>query len=91
MGGGCMAAGEAPVVISHVGAAMTTTEVGTGLKVTLLWPSGFTAWLVDGEAVLLASDGAEVAREGGPAIEDIGGGLSADGLFHVCAIVMKTY
>jgi len=48
----------------------------SGGQVGLVWPRGFSAWLRDGEAEIIAPDGSRVAREGDVIRERLVGGGS---------------
>jgi len=61
----------------------------TGDQVSVVWPHGFSARLLDGQAQLVAPDGTIVAREG-DVLSDLGGAEEANG-FGVCSIGEKTY
>jgi hypothetical protein len=61
-----------------------------GSDVTITWPYGTTALLVNGQAELFAQDGTLIATEG-QTLPDLGGGLGVDERFHVCEIGGRTY
>lgn len=87
--GGCATAALTPFAIGHEDDRVTFTDTGTHAPVSIAWPSGFSAWLVDGRAVLYDRFGAVVGREG-DVVEEIGG--SADSVtFHVCSIGSRNY
>jgi hypothetical protein len=89
--GGCETAAGMPVEVTHDRTTLTFLAVATGVHPQLVWPAGFTAWLVDGKAVLLDGQGRVIGREGGAAVTDIGGGLGPGDLFYVCAVGGRTY
>jgi hypothetical protein len=64
-------------------------DVATGQPRTMIWPFGFAAWLEFGTAVLYASDGSVVGREG-DLLNTIGGAADEAG-FQVCAVGARTY
>jgi hypothetical protein len=87
--GGCATAALTPFTIRHEGDHIIFTDTGTHASVSIAWPNGFSAWLIDGTAVLYDRYGAVVGREG-DVVQDIGG--SADSVaFHVCSIGSRDY
>jgi hypothetical protein len=89
--GGCPAAGLAPFIIERVGDALRFRQVGVDVDVSIVWPFGFAARLVDSRALLYASDGMVVGRDG-DVIESVGGASGLDGRgFYVCSIGTKLY
>ena len=87
---GCQHAAAAPFRIERDGENMVFVEVGTEARRSIVWPFGFAAWLERGVAVLYASDGSVVGREG-DVLENIGGAAIAGEGFHVCAVGVRTY
>lgn len=69
---------------------MVFVEVGTEARRSIVWPFGFAAWLERGVAVLYASDGSIVGREG-DVLDNIGGAAIAGEGFRVCAVGVRTY
>ena len=57
----------------------------SGGRVDLVWPRGFSAWLLDGRAEIVAPDGSVVLREG-DVFSDIIGGVpnicEVDGVYY---------
>ena len=53
--------------------------------VKVVWPSGWAAWRMNGQAELVNRDGAVVGREG-ETIVGFGGGVGTDRAFHVCIV-----
>ncbi len=88
--GDCPHALAAPFRIVRDGTEMTFVDVGTGAPVSVVWPFGFAAWVEDGVAVLYASDGSIVGRDGA-VLDNIGGGATGDGGFNVCAVGVRFY
>lgn len=90
-GGGCPDAALLPVRIDRDGDEMVFVSVATGDRVSLVWPSGFAARLVDSVPELIASNGAVIGRKG-DVLDNLGGGLDVSGsAFHVCSIGSTTY
>ena len=87
-GGACDDATLATVRVARDGDAIAFID-GTGAQVSIIWPFGFAAWLEYGRAVLYASDGSVVGREGG-VLDTIGGSVDAAG-FHACKVGVRTY
>jgi hypothetical protein len=80
----CMQADYGPPVrVSRAGSAMVFVPTTNGALPRLVWPSGYTARVVDGVAQLLSPTGEIVAREGD--LLDLGGGLGPDGAFYICS------
>ena len=86
--GACSFDLAAPFRIARDDEAMVFDDVATGERRYVVWPDGFAAWLEFGEAVLYASDGSVVGREGA-VLDNIGGAEGAG--FHVCSIGVRTY
>lgn len=74
----CGGVGLPPFRIERDGDTLRFVDVGTATERKLVWPNGFAARLVDGTAILYASNGAVVAREN-EAVEDAGGCPRSDG------------
>jgi hypothetical protein len=86
----CEGALATPFRIGRDGDEMVFVDVGTGDRRSVVWPSGFAAWVEFGTAVLYASDGSVVGREG-EVLDKIGGaGVEGEG-FHVCSVGVRTY
>ena len=49
----------------------------------MVWPAGWRAWRLDGQAVLVGRDGTVIGREG-DVLPGYAGGVTDDGAFHVC-------
>ncbi len=57
----------------------------TGGQSQVVWPSGWVAWRINGQAMLVDRDGAVFGREGEVIEKELGGGAYADA-FHVCNV-----
>jgi hypothetical protein len=78
-----------PFRIQRDGNAMVFVDLRTEELASFVWPSGFAAWLEFGQAVLYASDGSIVGREG-DVLANIGGTTDPEG-FRVCAVGVRVY
>ena len=67
----------APIRVERDGGAMVFTRVDIGERLSVVWPSGYSARLLNGRAELVAPDGSVLARER-DVISNLGGGGSAD-------------
>lgn len=89
--GGCRQAALLPVSIGREGDEIVFVSVAApGRKVSVAWPDGFSARLVDGVAELVDPNGIIVGREG-DRLDNLGGGSDDSGRFNVCSIGSVTY
>lgn len=79
----CPLAGLLPVRVERSGETLTFVSVSTEQPVSLSWPNGYTARLVNGVAELLTPTGTVLARQG-DVLSDLGGGSVGD-TFYVCS------
>jgi hypothetical protein len=81
----------APIKVERVADAIEFTDAASGGIVAILWPVGFAAWDINGVAVVHATDGTVVGREG-DTLSDIraAAGVRGDQL-RVCAIGVRSY
>ena len=86
----CEQVPTAPFRIGRVGAEMTFVDAATGERRAIIWPYGFAAWLEFDMAVLYASDGKVVGREGDVLDTILGGGVAGEG-FRVCGIGARPF
>jgi hypothetical protein len=61
---GCAAGLVPPVRLEREGEAVLFVNVESGRVRELVWPSGYSAWLRNGQAQLVNHDGAIIAQEG---------------------------
>jgi hypothetical protein len=87
----CALVGVPPLLIGRDGDAMTFTEAGGAAieRDDIVWPGGFSAWLVDGTGTLYDRFGAVLGREG-TVIADLGG-TPDSGRFYVCTVGDDNY
>lgn len=86
----CPGAAATSFRIERDGGEMVFVDVETDEVRSMTWPFGFAAWLEFDVAVLYASDGTVVGREG-DVVDNIGGaGVEGEG-FHVCSVGARTY
>jgi hypothetical protein len=79
------------VTISRSGEAAVFEDAAAAAGLEVIWPFGFAAWLIDGRAILFATDGSIVVREGDPAVP-IGGVRGGPGEpFLVCSVRQRPY
>ncbi len=83
---GCPLALLAAIRLEVVGDDLITVSLNTGERISIVWPSGWTAWRLDGRAELRGRDGSLIAREGDVLADQFGGGVGTDDVFHVCVI-----
>jgi hypothetical protein len=90
-GSGCPSGGLLPVRVGRIGEEMSFVTVGTGERVSVVWPIGFTAQVVDGVARLISSRGELIASEG-DVLDNLGGSFDPAGTaFVVCSIGPTLY
>ena len=83
---GCPTAGLGPVRIEDRNGELIVVSTETREQSQVVWPSGWVAWRIDGQAMLIDRDGSIFGREGEVIQNRLGGGVYADGAFHVCEI-----
>jgi len=81
---GCALALLGPVLVATAGDELIMASVETGETVKVIWPSGWAAWRLDGQAELVDRNGTVVAREGDVIHDRFGGGTGNGDGFHVC-------
>jgi hypothetical protein len=81
----CPTALLGPARVATLGDDLVLLAPDTNEPIDVVWPSGWTAWRLDGRAELVTRDGAVVGREG-ELSEGFGGGTGIDDAFHVCII-----
>jgi hypothetical protein len=87
---GCSLGAIPPVRIDREDGDMVFEDVATGVRRSITWPFGFAAWLEFDMAVLYASDGTVVGREG-DVLGNIGGAVIEGEAFRVCSVGARTY
>src|SRR5690348_15829578 len=86
----CAGVGLPPVRMQSQGNELRFVAVATGDDVPLIWPNGFAARVVDGQATLFASDGSVVGHEGDQ-LPDLGTCDSRGGVPVVGSVGPKVY
>jgi hypothetical protein len=81
---GCALALLAPVRVATSADDLIVVSVESGETVKVIWPSGWAAWRLDGQAELVDRNGTVVAREGDVIHDRFGGGTGNDDGFNVC-------
>lgn len=81
---GCALALLAPVRVATSADDLIVVSVESGETVKVIWPSGWAAWRLDGQAELVDRNGTVVAREGDVIHDRFGGGTGNDDGFQVC-------
>ncbi len=82
---GCPLALLAPARVAVAGDELVLVPESGGEPIKVVWPTGWVAWRLAGRAELVSHDGTVIGREG-DIVEDYGGGVGDDGVFHVCVI-----
>lgn len=82
-GFGCQAALAPALRVGREGDAMVFNLVGSGERYRIMWPTGFSARLLNGRSELVDSDGTVVARDG-DVISNFEVGEAANGDTLVC-------
>jgi hypothetical protein len=85
---GCATALLAPVRVATAGEELVLISVESGEAMSVVWPSGFAAWRVDGRSVVADPWGSIVGREG-DVLDSLGGGWGDDA-FEMCPYGIPT-
>ena len=80
---GCPMALVAPARVGRDGDAMVFWRIDIRERIVLIWPSGYSARLLEARAELVAPDGSVLAREG-DVISNLAGGAADDGTILLC-------
>lgn len=72
-----------PIRVERDGSAMVFMRVDIGERTSVVWPSGFSARLLDGRAELVYPDGSVLARER-DVISNLAGGSADNGDTLIC-------
>jgi hypothetical protein len=76
-------AGVTPIRVERDGNSMVFVSVDIPARVSVVWPNGYSARLLDGRAELIAPDGSVLADDG-DVISGLAGGAADNGDFHLC-------
>jgi hypothetical protein len=80
---GCGLAALTPIRGEHLGSAMVFADEASGTVLPVVWPSGYSARLLDGRAELVRPDGSVLARDG-DVISNLASGAADNGDLLVC-------
>jgi hypothetical protein len=80
---GCPAVLVLPLRVELVEGAIAFSVVDDGARVSVSWPAGFSARLLDGRAELVTPDGEVLARDG-DVISNLAGSAADNGDILVC-------
>lgn len=82
-GSGCAIALVRPIRVERDADALVFTRVDNGERLSVVWPSGFSARLLNGRAELVAPERFVFAREG-DVLSDLLGGADVNGDILIC-------
>lgn len=82
-GFGCPMALVAPARVGRDRDAVVFWRIDIQERIVLIWPSGYSARLLEGRAELVGPDGSVFAREG-DVISNVSGGVEDDGTILLC-------
>ena len=80
---GCGMAGLTPIRVERDGVSMVFADEVSGNRLPVVWPSGYSARLMNGRAELLPPDGSVLARDG-DVISGLASGAADNGDLLVC-------
>jgi hypothetical protein len=80
---GCGMAGLTPIRVQRDGVSMVFADEAGGNPLQVVWPSGYSARLMNGRAELLPPDGSVLARDG-DVISGLASGAADNGDLLVC-------
>ena len=80
---GCAMAALTPIRVERDGVSMVFADEVSGNRLPVVWPSGYSARLMNGRAELLPPDGSVLAREG-DVISGLASGAADNGDLLVC-------
>jgi hypothetical protein len=89
--GTCPGTDALAVSIERDGDAAVFVRQDGPAPASIVWPVGFAAWLIEGDAILYARDGSQVIHEGGTVVTIGGAAGGGSEPFRVCSVGERSY
>ena len=80
---GCGMAALTPIRVERDGVSMVFVDAASGNRLQVVWPSGFSARLLNGRSQLVSPDGSVLARDG-DVISGLASGAADNGDLLIC-------
>jgi hypothetical protein len=82
-GFGCGMAALTPIRVERDGTSMVFADEASGNRLQVVWPNGYSAWLMNDRAELVPPNGVVLAREG-DVISNLSGNAADNGDILIC-------
>lgn len=79
----CPMAALTPIRVERDGGSMVFADEASGNRGPVVWPNGYSAWLMNGRAELVSPNGSVLARDG-DVISNLASGAADNGDILIC-------